>query len=75
MWRVQRERAIISSPDQLRPYCTMIDTCKLPFLQISVDRMLRITRRSTDTAQARRSWRLSVKFSRVYRGRSLARTL
>lgn len=62
MCRDERERAIIPFSDQFRPYYTMIDISQLRSLQISVDRVLRITRHSVDTAQAHRSW-LNAKFS------------
>jgi hypothetical protein len=65
MCRGERSRAIIPFSDQFRPYYTTIDICQLRSLQISVDRVLRITRRSVDTAQAHRSWRLNAKFSGV----------
>ena len=63
MCRGEREKAIIPFSDQFRPYYTMIDNCQLRSPQVSVDRVLRITRRSVDTAQAHRSWRLNAEFS------------
>jgi len=55
MWRGEREKAIIPFSDQFGPYYTMIDICQLRSLQIPVDHVLRITRRSVDNAQAHRS--------------------